>query len=144
MREIKFRIWDIKRRDWLSEQKCNESDIVTIGLDGSVRGQYYSDHSIYPKEDYTLQQFTGLKDKNGKEIYEGDIFKFSIENHEKLCVTQFGEYTTPWDEMSDKQMGFYLQQIHGEYNQAFPLGNGEGTTIIGNIFENPELLNGSK
>ena len=69
MRDIKFRAWHV-------EGKCFVRDFI---LDD--RGNYYiSDHCEYMGDDreLILMQYTGLKDKNGKEIYEGDIVKTSI------------------------------------------------------------------
>ena len=131
MRKIKFRVWITDWGNSTSHLEYIKEGCLHVYFGNWERGGY---------KNAIFQQYTGLKDKNGKEIYEGDIFKFSIENREKLCIAKFGEYTAPWDEMSDKQMGFYLQQIYGEYNQTFSLGYAENVVIAGNIFEHPELL----
>lgn len=79
-------------------------------------------------EFYEIMQYTGLKDKNGKEIYEGDIVKHSN-----------GIKNVYWSESSASfQMDlsdFVLDQEIGDYNSV---------EVIGNIYENPELLNGDK
>ncbi len=131
MREIKFRAWDEGHKKMWSAHEMGV-DELTINPDG--RG-FVNVHSSSPKlsEYYPHMiplQSTGLKDKNGKEIYEGDIIR----------------YTIPEDEpVKDKRIIFWREDICGF--QAKTLDSkymgfiqNDYIEIIGNIYESPELL----
>lgn len=123
MREIKFRAWDKTARKmmmpaWLcNEDGCSPSD------DGGWNNPepYYLDS----KNHHILMQFTGLKDKSGKEIYEGDIV---------TCPDLDEVYFCEWDE---DFAGFDFN-VKGKYTQEY-LGGAQykNIEIIGNIYENP-------
>lgn len=141
-RPIKFRVWDKTKQKMSLVAQIHYADDgyseTTIIIPAPKTQEYYG---LVSGENGVLMQFTGLKDKNSKEIYEGDIFYFDIEDCKKLCVVSFGEYTTPWDEWAETQNGFYLQQKNSsQYNQTFPLYYCKNNEIIGNFFENPELI----
>ena len=86
-----------------------------------------------PRQDYVVQQWTGLKDKKGTDIYEGDVVKHTYYGHRAAGkpsgITTIS--TVYWSEMS---LGFALIS-------NFTMAH---TEVLGNIYENPELLNETK
>ena len=134
MRELKFRVWCKNRNEW-------ERDRVFIDSNGY---QYHTEGLMHVKpENHIIMQFTGLLDKNGKEIYEGDILL------EKNCRV-WREYTkddgTKWSKMTNKTEDRLYQVFYDEKTCQFTTNRGwlwtlsNLTEVIGNIYENPELL----
>jgi len=113
MREIKFRAWE---KPINKESGQMLYDIL----------QYVPDW--YGHKDYELMQYTGLKDMNGKEIYEGDILSGHADG---LVVVEFG--TSSWNCV------FKDKETIGLDEMCVWFGN--DSHILGNIYENPELLN---
>jgi len=115
---------------------------------------YYPDRNLQVWEllrgysDENLMQFTGLLDKNGKEIYEGDIVgERTLTDSPRLGVVKFGEYANPFnsDEFT-KHQGFYVDWNCDMTRRdlGFWTGHKLDFEVIGNIYENPELLNSTK
>jgi len=124
MREIKFRAWYQDKMWPINIIRYAEYDglhLVTYVTD------YLDNAKEIPASDVRLMQYTGLKDKNGKEIYEGDILD------SPLTLTPF---TVSWKKRRGL-MWHNKSQTWSEY-----LGNRDTTRyeVIGNIYENPELL----
>jgi len=129
MREIKFRAWNWKEKEmgWVAILDI-DGGWVTVGVDPDLQEnsvgceQQAVDWDIqYVK----LMQFTGLKDKNGKEIYEGDIVKYQF-TREIICEIKWDE----WEEEMSTGIGFQLPWFYEK----------DEIEVIGNIYENPELL----
>ena len=116
MREIKFRAWDISRKRWLDVGNFHVSPSGHVLCTNGGFG-YEAVHETK----VVLMQFTGLKDKNGKEIYEGDISR--APGFKQLHVVE------------SKEQAYEYGTAHGY--DGWWLDNGE---VIGNVHENPELL----
>ena len=89
-----------------------------------------------------IMQYTGLKDKNGKEIYEGDIIEYKYDSGSTFIgELVFGDYLKQTSDMNCRIIGFYLRGIDidgQDWYTDFPKVN--HIEVIGNIYENPELL----
>lgn len=127
MREIKFRAWDEKRKHYLGNWE------YVIDPDGRGVLEQVGYDPEYEKfrlnHETTLEQFTGLHDKNGKEIYEGDIVECSGGcPHQVIWMEEHGRT------FIGGMPSWYLSGIYNGYAWT-------GTErLIGNIHENPELL----
>ncbi len=123
MREIKFRVWDKKERKFrLPFEFAIDGDGVLV----SFEGDYW--RNVTDKDRYEISFYTGLKDKNGKEIYEGDIVK----------LDEFQIYLVEWDE----ERAGWFPFAHGDGCGCCEINtvhNSKLTEVIGNVYENPEL-----
>ena len=123
MREIKFRVWDSqqKRMYRVSQIHWDELGMKFWKWTGIEMAKSLGD---------ALMQYTGRKDKNGKEIYEGDIVNFIREYSTK---PEQGSIQYVWAEF-----GIRFMEQDGEILQ-YPISSCKYIEAIGNIYENPEL-----
>lgn len=124
MRDIKFRAWDNQNKQMLDVQELNFEDCF-YGGEMQIRTTMYSDY--FDCREMPLMQYTGLHDKNGKEIYEGDIVKCSF-------------YPDFIFEIKFTELCWYMRKIPTSEHINLSDVLYEDLEVIGNIYDNPELL----
>lgn len=127
MREIKFRVWDKKFNMMLGFKSVYinfDEGKIEVTTDTLRYEEVYTDEI----EDFVLMQYTNLKDKNGKEIYEGDILKVKLDDGEANLYVKYtnGEYRVvnkgKWED------SLYAYMYFGDVE------------VVGNIYENKDLI----
>lgn len=134
MSKAKFKIWDKTRNKWLFSN-CGQ---FLLTQDGNVMFHMDGDNPLEPIIDqieYEVLMYTGLKDKNGKEICQGDIVECKCGNTGKTILRQV-EYIGV--SFCTKNGSFYNQKTKQREYCYIPLK--PYVKVVGNIFENPELL----
>lgn len=136
MRQIKFRAWDKENKNMLYPKPLSPIKFM-LSFSGEF-GWFDLDKQMWsgiiPKRYYELMQYTGLKDKNGTEIYEGDIVDLAglmtgVISFEEGC---FG---VEWSRKGQRMRGLKFEPFksHGALRSL---------VVIGNIYEDPHLLGG--
>jgi uncharacterized phage protein (TIGR01671 family) len=155
---FKFRVWDKGNSIFLSNGK-NAHAITNLGkLVINKSSEWYGGMENTNPNDYVIQQYTGLKDKNDKDIYEGDIIKRTMEIGPHCSYPDFklsdaqkvGLGEVKWDSYSDGEyadaiecymldndsLSELIYRTKRDYQQYI-----HTYEVVGNIFENADLLN---
>jgi uncharacterized phage protein (TIGR01671 family) len=146
MREIKFRAYDKKNKKWLHGYGYDREGCSMWG-EVILTGSWLSEVKLEDLNDIEIQQYTGLKDKKGVEIYEGDILIFTKKNFAngeknaysndpvavKFSRGDFVCYNPNCCDICKDSMGCI-----STLDEALCVG--EGGEVVGNIYEHPELL----
>ena len=126
MREIYYRVWDKKNKRWVGHN-------IHIEGSGIICWAFGYECKPVSREDFEIQMFTGLKDREGVDVYEGDIVTFSIEKgfEDKAIMppAKYGEaiFSNFRFQLATENCGVLLSHI-------------DNVAVVGNIYENPDLL----
>ena len=140
-RIIKFRVWNNKTKSWihgpykcdLHGPGCNELDGVNLLGETILFGCFLDGVSIEDLNEIITVQFTGLKDKDGHDIFEGDIVKVKSNTNGTWAGYLTGEVI-----YHEIDASFKLKDEYG-ISRPWSIGNEAVIEVVGNIFENPEL-----
>lgn len=132
MRKILFKAKRLDNGEWV------EGDLIH-SFDGENRFAISNAAGLYEIVPYTICQYTGLTDKNGNKIWQNDVCYYDDMD---VCVVRFGEYD---NNTGHKHVGFYTAWRKYKYMFRSDIGfwvKERELEVIGNIFDNPELLEG--
>ena len=127
-REIKFRVWDPENKVWL---KGNE-----IAFTAAMRIYNKKGDMIY---NAGICQFTGCQDKNGKEVYEGDVVQIMRQSFDLDDRGNNPVYKPQISKVIYRDHGFWVEDEEFSWEGEL-MWDWNEMEIIGNIFENPELI----
>ena len=141
MRELKFRVWDGELMHYNARVGGFDETRPTVYKCCGMISKWVN---VEPLSDKEIMQYTGLMDKNGKEIYEGDIIQSKSEmvrlvTNEPTGRIAIKNYTVRWEHEIARWGRFkdgkfeLLSGLKKEYLDQW-------YTVIGNIYENPELI----
>ena len=127
MRQIKFRVWDKEEKIMFPPATLEEIvDNIDMGLPVNITGWGCDGCNMGDQDRFVWLQYTGLKDWHGKEIYEGDIVKFTRTKN-----------VPRWNDSIE-----VVENMYEIFNHCWEGGlDYEDIKVIGNIYENPELIN---
>ncbi|ODA10527.1 YopX family protein [Paenibacillus polymyxa] len=139
-RPIKFRAWHKKRKRMYEVLILHMETLLNGGIWATVKGRDVIDQKdihvqIQPK-DIIVMQYTGLKDRNGKEIYEGDVIQMDCG-----CDSEYGCSHGPWHgyvKWDPETASYELRDMDGRWSgEAYEESMIDEYLVVGNIYETP-------
>jgi uncharacterized phage protein (TIGR01671 family) len=143
-REIKFRFWgnfgELNEEEDICEMEMLYGDKFSFFESEPI-------NNLFASKNFQVMQYTGLKDKNGKEIYDGDILRLPAKSDwDKVNYSCYEVFFHDGDANMDYNIGFSIARMHnhgsvcGGYIPSFKPKTVSHMEVIGNIYEHPELL----
>lgn len=132
MRELKFRVWDNLKKEWVSNKNIWRMKTDPNGI-GEIHPNtfYWKQHP----QAFTIQQYTGLKDKNGVEIFEGDIMRtLNYDSRKDEDIYMYGEV------YYNEDLAAFMKKYSIFKDPMYLLSTDIFSEVAGNIFDNPELI----
>lgn len=140
-RQIKFKLWNGSKMIWpyMISASYSNCDFYTMNLSPMDIPE--------DKAETALLQFTGFKDFNGKEIYEGDVISFTVVRdgtQKKRFEIYFDISCGSWYCKNGQELSYILfEQNNDDWkrSQNWSINQNQYVRVIGNVYENPKLLN---
>ena len=122
-----YKLWDKENKEFLEDDWKTEYAVLANGTVIEIYDNGFGEgYSVRNLDNIEVLQFTGLKDKNGKEIYEGDIVILNDAEEENRCIVKY-------------KYGSYIL-VDGDLREDLSNVEDRFLEVIGNIYENKNLL----